>query len=167
LSPTFPALAFCREVGRYAKPGGVTLEWFGGWESFSTCISWDLKHGQRHGMVVVGSDLCVWEVREVVDLGVVGPIWERVLRFLVQQSVHRIDQRLIELEPMSLEQLKARVAAAVPGDPAVWWDDDVIAGVDGPPREEQELLDEVLARVQAARSIPQIINALWNEELEG
>ena len=35
------------------------------------------------------------------------------------------------------------------------------------PKGEQELLDEIEASVRAAGSIPQIINALFSEELEG
>jgi hypothetical protein len=118
-------------------------------------------------MVVVGPDLECWKVVGVIDLGVVGPFWERLLRFLVQQSVHRIDQQVEAIEPMTLEQVKDRVAASIQANPDDWRDDEAIAGEVGPPREEQELLDELKASVRDAASLPQLINALFDEELEG
>jgi hypothetical protein len=167
VSPTFPALAFCRDVGRYAEAGREKIQYFLGSEGFSTCTSWELNHGQRLGMVVVGPDLQCWKVVGVIDLGVVGPFWERVFRFLVQQSVHRIDQQVEAIDPMTLDQVKDRVGASILANPDDWRDDEAIAGEAGPPREEQELLDELVASVRAAGSAPQIINVLFSEQLEG
>ena len=83
MSPTFPALAFCRDVGRYSEAGREKLEYFLGPEDFSTCTSWQLKYGERLGMVLVSPDLRCWKVVRIIDLGVVGPFWERLLRFLL------------------------------------------------------------------------------------
>lgn len=167
MSPTFPALAFCRDVGRYAEAGREKVQYFLGPEDFSTCTSWELKHGERLGMLVVGPDLQCWKVVGVIDQGVVGPFWARVFRFLVQQSVHRIGQQIEAIDPMTLDQVKDRVAASIQANPDDWRDDEAIAGEVGPPREEQELLDELKASVRAAASLPQIINVLFSEELVG
>lgn len=167
MSPTFPALAFCRDVGRHSEAGREKVEYFLSPEDFSTCTSWELKHGQRLGMVLVGPDLRCWRVAGVVDKGVVRPFWERLLRMLVRQSVHRIDQQIEAIEPMTLEQVKDRVAASIRANPDDWRDDEAIAGEAGPPRDEQELLDELEDSIRAAASLPQIINALSSEQLEG
>lgn len=167
MSPTFPALAFCRDVGPHSEAGREKVDYFLGPEDFSTCTSWDLQHGSRVGMVLVGPDLKCWNVVSVIDHGVVGPFWERVFRFLVQQSVHRIDQQIEAIDPMMLNQVKDRVAASIQANPDDWRDDEAIAGEAGPPREEQELLDELEASVRAAGSMPQIINVLFSEQLEG
>jgi len=68
---------------------------------------------------------------------------------------------------MTLEQVKDRVAASIQANPDDWRDDEAIAGEAGPPREEQELLDELEASVRTAASLPQIINVLSSEHLEG
>lgn len=168
MSPTFPALAFRRDVGRHAKSGRERLTWFLDAEDFSTCTSWEVSHGERLGMVLVGRELRCWKVVGVVDLGVVArPFWEQVLRFVVRQRLHRIAQEIAEIEPMTLEQLKARAAASIQANPDDWRDDEAIAGEAGPPRDEQELLDELADAVRAAPSVPQIINALYGEQLEG
>ena len=167
MSPAFPALAFHRQAGRYAKAGRESLTWFLDAEDFSTCTSWVLKYGERLGMVLVDSDLRCWRVIGLVDLGVTRPFWERTLRFLVQQSVHRIDQQIVEIEPMTLEQVKARAAEAIQANPDDWRDDEAIAGEAGPPRDEQDLLDELKTAAYSAGSVPQIINALYQEQLEG
>ncbi|MAK80403.1 hypothetical protein [Phenylobacterium sp.] len=163
MSPTFPALAFHRDVGRYAEEDLEKLTHFVDSEDFSTCTAWELKHGQRLGMVVVGPDLQGWKVVGVTDLGVVGSFWGRVLRFLVQQSTHLVDQQIESIGPMTLEQVKDRVAASILANPDDWRDDEAIAGEAGPPREEQDLLDEMVAAVRAAASLPQIIDALHAE----
>ena len=167
MSPTFPALAFCRDVGRSAEAGRERLQYFLDLEDFATCTSWQLKYGERLGMVLVGPDLRCWKVDRVIDLGVVGPFWGRLLRFLVQQGVHRIDQEVEAIDPMTMEQVKDRVVASIQANPDDWRDDEAIAGEAGPPRDEQELLDELKASVRAAASLPQIINALSSEQLEG
>jgi hypothetical protein len=118
-------------------------------------------------MVLVGPDLRSWKVLGVVDLGVVRSFWERVFRFLLRQSVHRIDQQLAELEPMTLEQVKVRAAASIQANPDDWRDDEAISGEAGSPRDEQELLDEIVAAVHAAGSLPQIIEVLYEEALGG
>ena len=64
---------------------------------------------------------------------------------------------------MTLEQVKDRVAASILANPDDWRDDEAIAGEAGPPREEQDLLDEMVAAVRAAASLPQIIDALHAE----
>lgn len=167
MSLIFPALAFCRDVGPHSEAGREKLDYFLSSEDFSTCTSWDLQHGSRLGMALVGPDLQCWKVVGVIDQGVVGPFWERVFRFLVQQSVHRIDQQVEAIDPMTLDQVKNRVAASIQANPDDWRDDEAIAGEAGPPREEQELLDELVASVRAAASLPQIINVLSSEQLEG
>ena len=167
MSLTFPALAFRRDVGRHAQAGRERLTWFLDAEDYSTCTSWALAHGERLGMVLVGPDLRCWKVVRVVDLGVSGPFWERVLRVLSRQSVHRIDQEITELDPMTLEELKARTVASLQANPDDWRDDEAIAGEAGAPRDEHELLDELAAGVRAAHSVPQIINALYGERLGG
>ena len=167
MSLTFPALAVCCDVGPHSEAGREKVDYFVGPEDFSTCTSWDLKHGSRGGMVMVGPDLQCWKVVSVIDHGVVGPFWGRLLRFIVQQSVHRIDQQVEAIEPMTLEQVKDRVAASIQANPDDWRDDEAIAGEAGPSREEQDLLDELEASVRAAASLPQIINVLSSEQLEG
>lgn len=165
-APKFPALAFRRDVGRHAIAGRERLTWFCDDEDFSTCTSWKLRQGERLGMVLVDRDLRCWKVLGVVDLGVIRPFWERVLRLLARQSLHRIDQEVAEIEPMSLEQVKARILASIQANPDDWRDDEMIAGESGPPRDEQDLLDELADAVRAAASMPQIINALYGESLE-
>lgn len=118
-------------------------------------------------MVLVGRDLRCWKVVDVLDLGAAGPFGERVFRFLVGQSDHRIEQEIAEIGSMTLEQLKARAATSIQANPDDWRDDEAIAGEAGPPRDEQELLDELVAAVHAAPSVPLIIKALYGEQLGG
>ncbi|WP_304219388.1 hypothetical protein [Phenylobacterium aquaticum] len=165
-TPTFPALGFRRDVGREPIPGRERVTFFLDLEDFSTCTSWELARGERLGMVLADRDGRCWKVVAVKDLGVVRPFWERVFRFLMRQSLHRIDQELIPQEPLTLAQVKERVCASIQANPDDWRDDEAIAGEAGPPRDEQEMLDERQAPVRAARTLTQVINALYGEELE-
>lgn len=147
--------------------GRESLTWFLDAEDFSTCTSWALKHGERLGMVLIDRDLRCCRVLGGVDLGLTRPLWERTFRFRVQQSVHRIDQQIVEIEPLTLEQVKAWTAEAILANPDDWRDDETIAGEAGPPRDEQDLLDELKTAAYSAASVPQIINTLYAEQLEG
>lgn len=163
-APSFPALAFRRDVGPYAVPGRERLTYFLDAEDFATCTGWELRYGERLGMELADSDGRCWRVLSVVDLGVAKPFWERVLRFLLRQSLHGLDQQLVEIEPLTVDQLKARACASIQANPDDWRDDEAIAGEPGPAREELDLLDELKAKAMAARTLHQLINALYNEE---
>lgn len=163
-APSFPALAFRRDVGRDPVPGRERLALFFNEEDFATSTMWGIQRGERLGMELADSDGRCWRVLSVVDLGVVGSFWERVLRFLLRQSLHGLDQQLVEIEPLTLDQLKARACASIQANPDDWRDDEAIAGEVDPPREEQDLLDELKAKAMAAQTLHQLMNALYNEE---
>lgn len=65
---------------------------------------------------------------------------------------------------MSLSEVKERVCASIRANPDDWRDDEAIAGEAGPPRDEEELLEEMQAAVRAAETLPQLISALYDEE---
>jgi hypothetical protein len=162
---TFPVLALGPDVGRFAMPGRDRLDYFLNDDDFSTCTSWDLKHGARQGMLLADSAGRCWRIASVEDLGVTRGLLERVLRFLLQQSVHRISQELTEEPALLLVELQERVCASIAANSDSWRDDEAIAGEDGPPRHEQEMLDELQAAVREARTLPQVLNALYQEDL--
>jgi hypothetical protein len=164
---SFPALGFAPDRGRGAIPGRERVIAFLSAEDFSTAASWELEHWPRLRMQIADASGRSWEVVRVTDLGIIKPLWERLIRWLLQQSVHRIQQDLIALEPLALDAIKERVCDCIQANPDDWRDDEAIAGEDGPPREEQELLDELKKAVRQARSVPQIINALYDEHLDG
>jgi len=161
----FPILALGRDVGRNSMPGRERLEYFLNEEDFSTCDSWDLKYGARQGMFLADSGGRFWRIIRVEDLGVTRGFWERVLRFLLQQSLHRISQEIVEEPALSFDELREQVCASVAANPDRWRDDEAIAGEDGPPRDELEMLEELQAGVRKAETVPQIINALYEEHL--
>jgi hypothetical protein len=161
----FPALALGPDVGRNSIPERKRLEYFLDEEDFSTCTSWDLKRGARQGMFLADCAGRFWRVVQVDDLGVTRGFWERALRFLLQQSVHRISQQIVEEPILSIRELKEWVCASVAANPDSWRDDEAIAGEDGPPRDEMEMLEELQASVRKAETVPQIIRALYGEQL--
>jgi len=163
----FPVLTFGPDVGRYAVEGREVLDWLVNEEDFSTCMSWDLKHGARQGMLLADNAGRCWRIVSVKDLGVVGGFWVRVLRLLVQQSVHRISQQVVEEPALSLRDVKERVCASIEADRDRWRGDDAIVDEDGELRNDQEILDELMAAVRRAETLPQVINALYEEHLPG
>ena len=84
---------------------------------------------------------------------------------LLQQSVHRISQEIVEERKLLFAELQERICASIAANPDSWRDDEAIAGEDGPPRDEQEMLDDLQAAVRKARTVTQVINALYEEDL--
>ena len=161
MSPTCPAIGFRQDVGRYATPGLEKFVEFSSSEDFAICNGWELKYGARNGMVLVDSELRSWRVVSVTRLGIVPPLWSFLLRFLLQQAPYWVDQELEPLEPITLDQLKDRMAASVLSNPDDWRDDEAIAGEDGPPQDEQEMLDARVAGIRAADSVEGIWEFLY------
>ena len=163
----FPVISICRTVGPYARPDEEHVTFFLGEADFAVCTSWDLKFHARVDMFLADSAGRCWRIVKVHDLGATGSLLERIILSLLQQRRHRVSCELDELEAIPLSALKARVCAAIAGNPDPWRDDEAIAGEDGPPRDEQEMLDELQDKVRKAQSVPQIINALYDENLPG
>lgn len=145
------------------RPGREAWEWFWDPEDFLICESWRLAN--RLGMLIADSDGRCWEVSSYRDMGITGGFWERVWRLLLRQGLHRLDQNLKALPSMTLDDVKSRFCAAIQNNPDYWRDDEAIAGEDGPPRNEQDLLDEMKAQVMRANSVPELISNLWGEDL--
>jgi hypothetical protein len=160
---SFPALAFGRDLGPYAMPRRERLTWFVDEDDFSTCTASELRRGERVGMTLVDRTGRCWTVQSVTDLGVVGPLPQRILRFLLQQSVHRIEQRTVELAAMSLGEIKERAVKLIRDNPDDWRDDERIAGEAGSPEDEEDLLAELESAVRNSPSVLEIINALYQE----
>jgi hypothetical protein len=160
----FPVLSIGRNVYQHVVPGEECVDYFRNENAFAICSADDLKRHALDGMLLADSGGRCWKIVGVQDLGVTGPLWDRVLRFLLQQSIHRISCDLEEVEALSLDALKERVLAIITADPERWKDDEAVAGEAGPPRDEQEMLDELRNRVRMAPSVPEIIYALLPEE---
>lgn len=67
----------------------------------------------------------------------------------------------------ALSMKHERACASIEANPDDWRDDEAIAGEVAPPHEEREVMDELQASARAARSLPQLINALYRQELVG
>lgn len=111
-------------------------------------------------MVLVDPTGRSWEITGVRDLGVVGSLFGRILRFLVQQSDHAIEMDLVEGAPMSLDEVKGRVCVSIDANPDDWRDDEAIAGEAGEPQDELELLERIKARINKAKTLKAIVKVL-------
>jgi hypothetical protein len=141
------------------------VEWFLDEDDFSTCTSWDLKHRAREGMLLVDSAGRAWRVVRVEPRDRVGSSWMRALRFLLQQNVYRVSQQLIEDTPLRLPEIQKRVCTSIAANPDRWRDDELIAGEDGPLVDEQRLLDQMQDDVRKTKTLAQLINVLWDQDL--
>lgn len=159
----FPVLTFSPDTGPDGSPGSLFLDYFVDPDDFSRCEAWKLDF--RDGMMIADSSSRCWNVLDVRVLGRIGPLWMRVVRVVLRCSVYRVSCGLSEAPPLSFHQLKDRVCSAIDGNPEQWWDDEALAGEDGPPRDEQEMRDELKAEVRRAQSVAEVIKALWPDSL--
>jgi hypothetical protein len=88
------------------------------------------------------------------------------MRSFLRCPIYRVSCELSEAGILPLDQLKERVCASIDADPERWWDDEAIAGEDGPPRDAQEMLDELQIEVRKARSVQEIISVLFEEHFD-
>ena len=123
-------------------------------DHFNRCSLLSLEHGSWVGMFLVDALGRSWEITSVrrrrpPSLG------RRFVLFLARETLIEFD--LAEREPVSLEQLVARVIEAIDAYPDHWRDDEAIAGESGPPRDEMEMLEEIKDRVRKAQSVAELI----------
>jgi hypothetical protein len=139
------------------------------WEGIDFHFSHDgmtlLNRDQRKSRSQVGRILVdlsgrAWRIVGMSDLGMEadGPLdrfWASVF------GSHRVHYELSDELGLALDEIKDRVCTAIKDHPDAWRDDEAIAGEGGrPPRDEQEMLEELLAKVRGAKSILELMAVL-------
>lgn len=133
--------------------------------AFGTSRAYALAEERRLGMTLVDSAGGSWRVDAVRKLGLAGPWWELLLGVLfVGQYAWRVEHELTKLGPMTLDEVKRRVNAAIDASPEHWIDEEAAAGEAGPPVDEKVQLETLKARVGAAADLAAIIEALERPE---
>ena len=98
-----------------------------------------------------------WEITAVRKLGTAGSIGKRILRWLIRWTVFNIEVDIAEAPSVTFDELKSRIIQTIDANPLKWRDEEALAGESGPPRDEQEMLDELKDRVRKARTIDELI----------
>lgn len=159
---SFPALIFEPYEGADSKPGYERVEGFIDSKYFWTLHASEGRGEGRVGWVVVGNDGRCWKILSVTagDIASSGPWPIKLLRSLIGLNRRHANYELLELPPMSLEQIKDKVVEIIMQRPDAWWDDEAIAGEDGEPREAEDMIDELIARVRNAASMLEVIDVV-------
>lgn len=160
--PPFPLLVFVPPRDSNAESDGWFIEDFSKGD-LKTMSPSELHHYRWRGLILNSKDGRRWEIKGVRDGGVVGnwpPFVKGIISRLPFFRRHAIVDA-VELEPHSLDQIKDRTVEIIRANPDDWRDDEAIAGEDGEPRDEQEMLEELIAAVRAAPSVPGIIQVFY------
>ena len=99
---SFPVLGFTPDVDAWVFKDRKML---------TTCGPDTLKKQMQVGMELVDADGRRWRVTSVRALGPIRPLWLWLIHLLALKPQTRIDQELEPLDPLSLDEIKARVCA--------------------------------------------------------
>lgn len=156
----YPVIAFQRSYWRGASPSDELLEVYSGPSDFEVCEESALRRRLLEGMVLIDAGGRSWRVEAVRKIGSVGAPWRRVLLGLMRQNWCRVAWDIVETDPVSLEDVKARAVTSIQQNPFLWCDEEEVAGEAGPPVEEAVLLAPILAGVHGASSVAEVVAAL-------
>lgn len=138
----FPVLGFTPEPQIWAFPDMDTL---------TSCGPRTLKDNLQIGMELVDADGRRWIVRSVTRIGRAKPWLTSVVELLMYAKMQsRIEHELDALEPLSLDEVKARACAMVEAFPEDY----------GHYVESDNLLAPMLAEVHAAKDIASLPDLL-------
>ena len=152
----FPLIKIRRNAGSFFE---ALVEWFDDEEDL-TCLRYD-KFEQRSdiGAILIDESGRCRQIEDVVDR---GP-WGRGLCKLVN-TIFREDRlaeyRYAMAPTISWAEVRERVVDAIRANPGYWRDDEAVAGEDGPPRDEEEMLEERIEAVRRSTSMQELIAAL-------
>ena len=118
------------------------------------------KSRDQVGRLLVDLSGRAWRIVGMTDLGMeAGGLVERL--YVRAFGVHRIRYELSEELRLTLDRIKEQVCTAIRDHPDIWRDDEAIAGEGGrPPRDEQEMLEELMTKVRNAKSILELMAVL-------
>ncbi len=156
---TFPLLTIGRCVHPGARPGEQELDYVPDSEAYSVLHVSNLKTEKQLGMTLINGDGRCWKILNVVKLGLGGPWWWRVAGLLFGQ-LYRVEYELVELEPMSLEEIKDRAIEIVRASPEDWGVDD-----DDDPKPFEGTMDDFVGRLRETPDLVQLINELFDQQL--
>ncbi len=150
-----PVLAFMRDYGPSAQEDRETLEWFLDEDALTRLDSFELKNGAHADMLLVDLAGRSWRVVKLTDLGPDGKGLGKLLFRIF--SGHRVQYDVRVDEPLPFGALKERICASIQANPDHWRDDEAVAGEAGAPRDEQDMMDELLRSVRNAKSMLELI----------
>ena len=156
-----PVLAVMRDYGAAAQEGRERLKWFLNEDDLTRLDSFELKNGTHSSMLLVDLKGRGWRVVKLTDMGPDGKGFEKLLFRIF--SGHRVRYEVIEEDPIPFDLLKERICASIEASPDYWKDDEAIAGEAGPPRDEQEMMNEFLQSVRQANSMLELIPIMQDD----
>jgi len=156
----FPVLALRRPIFHTeGEPEHEDIEVFEHEGLLKHIDRWLAKKKDLVGALFVDATGRSWRVLDMVDLGAGGRSWRKILNIIFRTN-RLIRYELREEERIPFETLRDRVCASIQANPDTWRDDEAIAGEDGPPRDEQEMLDELTERVRKTTDFHKMIKVL-------
>lgn len=133
-------------------------------DEFTTLDRHELQSREEVGRVVLDIQGRSWRILDVQDLGLKGTgLWGRFWSGVFGN--HRVKYAVSEELRLSFEDIRESICTAIRAKPDSWRCDEAIAGEDGPPREEEEMLEELIAKVRGAQN-PRTLKAViesWGE----
>lgn len=123
-------------------------------EIYANAKQFSVEYGKyashREGMLLVDSALRRWSVDSVTKLEPFGPLWLRVLSWCYGLLPYWLEQPLTYFGDTTLDEVKRLIIERIDGNPEAWWNDEVMAGEDGPPVETEVYLQSVKDRMLQA-----------------
>jgi hypothetical protein len=162
----FPILALVPDYGGWAVEGLEMVEHFMTEELFTDVSSFDLKKRPHTAMLLVDVTGCCWRVLRVTRIGIPGTGMYRLLN-LIFRDQHLVRYEIEEAPTVPFEEVRRRVCESILSHPDMYRDDEAIAGEDAPPRDEQEMLEEVAAAARAASNMLELIDVFDTLGREG
>jgi hypothetical protein len=156
---SFPALAFGEEAEWCAVPGVEGLQYLRGAEELFAGTS--AENLRRLTWEIIDSANACWRIAESPVVG--RPSWfSRAIDLLTgQRPAFVFEPRIERLPAPTLDEAKARIVAAMRGNPDIYLDDEVVAGEANEPFEDPAiLLEAVCAHVEAASTFEAVIAAV-------
>jgi hypothetical protein len=129
-------------------------------EEFTKLDRHERKVREEVGRVLVDADGRSWRVLDLTDRGIDarGP-WRWFWAWVFGK--HRVEYEISAELGLPFKDIKDNMCAAIRAKPDSWRCDEAIAGEDGEePRDEQEMLEELIAKIRGARDPLEIIAAI-------
>lgn len=155
----YPVLGIGRRI-RFDVVQGEELREFRNERAMRTCDAWSLDHDALIGMQLIDGAGCSWRIQGVKPLRVSGNLLWRLITFLFHDQWYDVELDVAEAEPISFDELKARICKMIDDHPDDYNDVEAIVGEPDPPHSEQELLERRKAKVRKAKSIAEILDEI-------
>jgi hypothetical protein len=157
---TTPILRVYRDLKARPEDWRPPFDWTYRDDGLGLCTAREIRDGSDIGMEMIDAAGQCWEVVGMNNVGVDGNLFERLFWGLFGGNSYWVEYDVIDKGRLSFDAIQDRVCAIIDANREYWRPEELLAGEEGPPPDEEDVYEALKAGVRRATTLDDLIAAV-------